>query len=294
MRIVRYGPPGRERPAVLLGDGLALDIDSDPTEAGAWDVEQLKIACAAATDQDLNDISSQRLGPPIGRPGKVICVGLNYRDHVAEIGAAVPSEPVLFFKAPNTIIGANDTVLIPPGASKCDWEVELGVVVGRTARYLSSVEAAAQCIAGYTISNDVSEREFQLERSGQWMKGKSCETFNPLGPWLQLGHHDWYAGRRLWLTVNGETVQSGNTDDMIFTPSYLVWYISQFMVLEPGDLINTGTPGGVGLSRSPQKFLAPDDVIEVGIEGLGHQRQEVRRALASSKSPQISELGVPG
>jgi 2-keto-4-pentenoate hydratase/2-oxohepta-3-ene-1,7-dioic acid hydratase in catechol pathway len=213
----------------------------------------------------------------------VVCIGLNYADHATESGSDMPAEPVVFFKAPNTVVGPNDDVLLPVGGDKTDWEIELGVVIGSEARYLPNADAAAKVIAGYTISNDVSERAFQLERGGQWVKGKSCETFNPLGPWLVTP--DEIADPQsldLWLTVNGESVQNSTTANMIFGVDYLVWYLSQFMVLEPGDLINTGTPAGVGLGLHPPRYLRPGDVMELGITRLGRQRQQCRRAVVTA------------
>lgn len=220
-----------------------------------------------------------RVGAPIARPGKIVCIGLNFSDHAAESGAAVPAEPVVFMKASNTMVGPYDEVLVPRGSVKTDWEVELAIVIGRKARYLGSREEALEVIAGYAISNDVSEREFQLERGGQWDKGKSCETFNPLGPWLvtadEVGDPQDLA-MRLW--VNGELRQDGNTKNMIFDVAEIVRYLSGFMVLEPGDVINTGTPAGVAMGRPDQPYLRAGDVMELEIEGLGRQRQTVGQA----------------
>lgn len=221
----------------------------------------------------------ERFGPPLARPGKIVCIGLNYRDHAAETHAKIPAEPIVFLKTAATVIGPDDDVLIPRGSTKTDWEVELAVVMGAHARYLESADSAAGLIAGYAISNDVSEREFQLERGGQWDKGKNCETFNPFGPWLlttdevpdpqQLG---------LRLRVNGVPRQDGCTKDMIFGVHHLVWYLSQFMVLEPGDVINTGTPAGVALGRPDTPYLRAGDVVEVEIDGLGRQCQRIGQA----------------
>lgn len=256
MKLLRVGPPGKELPAVLDADGRLIGGDG---------------AVLPGTE---------RIGPPIPRPGKIVCIGLNYTDHAAETGAAVPTEPVVFLKAPNTVIGPYDQVLIPRGSSKTDWEIELGVVIGRTARYLSSDADAAECIDGYVISHDVSEREFQLERGGQWDKGKSCETFNPLGPWLvtpdEVGDPQ-DLGLRLW--VNGQLRQDGHSKNMIFGVYEIVRYLSQFMVLEPGDLINTGTPAGVALGEpDPKPYLRQGDVVELEIDRLGRQRQTVGQA----------------
>lgn len=225
------------------------------------------------------DIAGQRIGAPVIRPGKVVCVGLNYRDHAAEAGAAIPTEPVLFLKASNTVVGPDDEVLVPRGATKTDYEVELAVVIGRTARYLESDEQAAAVIAGYTISNDVTERAFQLERGGQWDKGKCCETFNPLGPYLvtpeEVGDPQ-ALELRLW--VNGELRQDGHTGQMIFPILPVLRYISQFMVLEPGDVVTTGTPAGVTMGRPGTAFLQPGDVMELAVTGLGRQRQVLGKA----------------
>jgi 2-keto-4-pentenoate hydratase/2-oxohepta-3-ene-1,7-dioic acid hydratase in catechol pathway len=219
-----------------------------------------------------------RWAAPVARPGKVVCVGLNYRDHAREFGQAPPSEPALFLKAPNTVVGPYDFVEIPRGSTKTDWEVELGVVIGRPARYLASPEEARRCIAGYCISHDVSERELQLERGGQWTKGKSCDTFNPLGPFLVTSDEvpDPQA-LELSLSVNGVVRQRGSTRDMVWGAVELVHYISQFMSLEGGDVISTGTPAGVGLGLKPPTYLRPGDVCELTVDGLGRQRQEFRQ-----------------
>jgi 2-keto-4-pentenoate hydratase/2-oxohepta-3-ene-1,7-dioic acid hydratase in catechol pathway len=217
-----------------------------------------------------------RLGPPLGRPSKIICIGLNYSDHAKESGMAVPPEPVIFFKATSAIVGPNDDVVIPKGSTKTDWEVELAVVIGKRANYVSASDALSH-VAGYVLHNDYSERVFQLERSGQWVKGKSCDTFAPLGPFLatpdELGDvHD----LSLWLTVNGERKQNGTTRNLVFNVPTLVSYISQFMSLLPGDVISTGTPAGVAMGHTPLRFLQPGDVVELGIDGLGSSRQQVR------------------
>jgi 2-keto-4-pentenoate hydratase/2-oxohepta-3-ene-1,7-dioic acid hydratase in catechol pathway len=204
----------------------------------------------------------------------VMCIGLNYADHARETGARIPEEPILFQKATNTVVGPNDPILIPPGAEKTDWEVELAIIVGAPARYLADEAAGWDAIGGYAISNDVSEREFQIEHGGQWTKGKSCENFNPLGPWLVTpGEIEDPLMLAMRTTVNGEVMQDGSTRTMIFNPGYIVWYVSRFMVLEPGDLINTGTPPGVGLGLDPPRFLKAGDVVEISIERLGSQRQ---------------------
>jgi 2-keto-4-pentenoate hydratase/2-oxohepta-3-ene-1,7-dioic acid hydratase in catechol pathway len=285
MRIARVGPPGRERPVVSVDDDgwrdlspLTADIDGGFLSGGT---EQIASAIRSYVDGgQLPAVADPVLfAPPIVRPGKVVCIGLNYRDHAAETGAALPDEPIVFLKTGQTVVGPNAQVLIPRNSVKTDWEVELAVVIGRTARYLDSPDAAANHIVGYAISNDVSEREFQLERGGQWDKGKNCETFNPLGPWLRTADEvadPQRLGLRLW--VNGVLRQDGNTADMIFGVRHLVWYLSQFMVLEPGDVINTGTPAGVALGLPGSPYLRSGDVVEVEIEGLGRQRQLIGQA----------------
>ncbi|MFB9200675.1 fumarylacetoacetate hydrolase family protein [Nonomuraea spiralis] len=230
-------------------------------------------------DLPVVDAAGLRIGAPIARPGKVVCIGLNYRDHAAESGAEPPAEPVVFMKAANTVIGPYDEVLVPRDSVKTDWEVELAVVIGKRARYLDSREEALDVIAGYAISNDVSEREFQFERGGQWDKGKSCETFNPLGPWLVTADEagdPQSLGLRLW--VNGELRQNGDTKEMIFDVAEIVRYLSRFMVLEPGDVINTGTPAGVAMGIPGQPYLRAGDVMELEVDGLGRQRQTVGQA----------------
>ncbi|MFC7648049.1 fumarylacetoacetate hydrolase family protein [Streptosporangium lutulentum] len=225
------------------------------------------------------DTEGLRIGAPIARPGKIVCIGLNYRDHAEETNAQIPAEPIIFMKAPNTIVGPHDEVLIPRDSVKTDWEVELAVVIGRTVRYAESHEEALAAVAGYAISNDVSEREFQLERGGQWDKGKSCETFNPLGPWLVTADEiadPQDLGLRLW--VDGVPYQNGNTKNMIFHVAEVVRYLSRFMVLEPGDIINTGTPAGVALGLPDTPYLRAGQVMELEIDGLGRQRQTVGQA----------------
>jgi 2-keto-4-pentenoate hydratase/2-oxohepta-3-ene-1,7-dioic acid hydratase in catechol pathway len=252
MRLARIGDRGAERPAASLDEQTWSDIS------------------ALVPDID---------GSPLGRPGKIVCVGLNYRDHAAETGAAIPAEPILFLKTPDTVVGPDDRVLVPRASTKTDYEVELAVVIGQTARYLDSVAAARACIAGFAISHDVSEREFQTERGGQWDKGKNCETFNPFGPWIRTADEvdDPQAlGARSW--VNGDLRQDGTTADMIFPVDQLVWYVSQFMVLCPGDVINTGTPAGVAMGSPAVPFLRAGDVVELEIDGLGRQRQELEQA----------------
>jgi 2-keto-4-pentenoate hydratase/2-oxohepta-3-ene-1,7-dioic acid hydratase in catechol pathway len=222
---------------------------------------------------------AERLGPPLARIGKIVCVGLNYRDHARETGAAPPEEPILFLKSPDTVVGPEDDVLIPRNSRKTDWEVELAVVIGSEARYLAGPDDALAYVAGYAVSNDVSEREFQLERGGQWDKGKNCETFNPLGPWIRTADEiPDPQGLALRLWVNGRLKQDGKAADMIFGVAHLVWYLSQFMVLRPGDVINTGTPAGVAMGGADPAFLRDGDVVELEIDGLGRQRQTFRSA----------------
>ena len=224
----------------------------------------------------MRSFAGERIGAPIGRPHQILCIGLNYRDHAAETGQAIPAEPILFTKSPNTLVGPNDDVRLPRGATKADWEVELGIVIGARSSYLDNENDARAAIAGYVLVNDVSERAFQMERSGQWSKGKSCETFNPAGPWLATP--DEIAdvlNLEMTLDVNGRRRQTGSTSTMIFNPYFIVHYLSQFLVLEPGDLINTGTPPGVGMGFSPPVWLHAGDVMELAIENLGTQRQNV-------------------
>ena len=277
MRLLRVGEVGRERPCVFREDGTVVDVSSlvddyDGAFLAGGGVDRLRDALTDAADLPEVDLAEGRVGPCVARPPKVVCIGLNYSDHAAESGQPVPQEPVVFFKAPNTVVGPYDDVRIPRGSEKTDWEVELAIIVGREGRYLPDEAAALDIVAGYAISHDVSERAFQLERGGQWVKGKSCETFNPLGPWLvtpdEAGD---VQGLSLSLSLNGETMQEGTTADMIFPVAHLVHYLSQFMVLEPGDVINTGTPAGVGMAR--QRYLRPGDVTELEIAGLGRQRQ---------------------
>ncbi|MCZ7438250.1 fumarylacetoacetate hydrolase family protein [Micromonospora sp. WMMC241] len=284
MKLLRVGAVGRERPAALDAHGRLVDLSGVVAEIdGAFladgGVEAARTALASGELPVLTD-PALRIGAPVARPGKIVCVGLNYADHAAETAAAPPAEPILFLKAPNTVVGPNDPVLLPRGSVKTDWEVELAVVVGRTARYLDSDAEALACVAGYAVSNDLSEREFQLERGGQWDKGKSCETFNPLGPWLVTADEipdPQDLGLRL--AVNGKRRQDGHTGRMFFGVAEIVRYVSRFMVLEPGDVINTGTPAGVALGQpEPKPYLRAGDVMDVEIDGLGSQRLTVREA----------------
>jgi 2-keto-4-pentenoate hydratase/2-oxohepta-3-ene-1,7-dioic acid hydratase in catechol pathway len=285
MKLIRLGPIGNERPALLLDDDRYVDLstsinDYDETFFRQFDREELQTLAEAEIDAGrILTLQGERIGAPIARPHQIVCIGLNYRDHARETNQDIPAEPIIFSKSPNTLVGPYDDVLIPRGATKTDWEVELGLVISKQARYLDSPASARDHIAGYLISNDVSERAFQMERGGQWMKGKSAETFNPAGPYLVTPDEaDDVMKLRMQLAVNGQIQQTGSTSTMIFDPYYIVFYLSQFMVLEPGDLINTGTPPGVGMGKSPQVWLKSGDVMELSIEGLGSQRQEVRNA----------------
>lgn len=282
MKLVRIGAPGSEAPYVRVDEDAYVavgDLVGDLDEgffAGGGPATLAGAVAARVAAGRTEPLAGRRLGAPIARPQQILCIGLNYSDHAAETGQAVPDEPIVFTKAPNTLVGPDDDVRIPRGSAKTDWEVELGVVVGTRCRYLPDEDAARAAIAGYVLVNDVSEREFQLERGGQWVKGKSAETFNPCGPWLvtpdEVGD---VLALPMWLDVNGVRRQTGSTATMLFGPAFLVHYLSQFMVLEPGDLINTGTPPGVGLGQRPPVYLQPGDVMELGIEGLGRQRQQV-------------------
>jgi 2,4-diketo-3-deoxy-L-fuconate hydrolase len=278
MKLVRYGTAGKEKPGLIDPSGALRDLSAVVNDIDASVLSRDGRARLAAIDpQSLPLVSGQpRYGAPVAHVSKFICVGLNYSEHAAETGAPIPEQPILFMKATSALSGPNDDVVIPKGSVKTDWEVELGVVIGETARSVS-VENALSHVAGYVVVNDLSEREFQLEHGGQWVKGKSCDTFGPIGPWLvttddvpdpqNLG---------LWLEVNGHRYQDGNTRTMIFGVAQLVSYISRYMTLLPGDVISTGTPSGVGLGLKPPVYLRPGDTIELGIDGLGTQRQHVR------------------
>lgn len=282
MKLLRIGEPGSEKPAALIDESNYVDLsdvvpDFDEAFFGAGGLESIRpLVKQRAADGATQPLGGQRLGAPIARPHQIICVGLNYSDHAAETGQTVPNEPILFTKSPNTLVGPNDDVRIPRGSTKPDWEVELGIVIGKRSSYLESIAEAHDAIAGWVLVNDVSERAFQMERGGQWLKGKSAETFNPAGPWLvtpdEIGD---VLDLEMWLDVNGVRRQEGSTSTMVFDPYFIVHYISQFMVLEPGDLINTGTPPGVGMGFQPQIWLQAGDVMELGIDGLGSQRQNV-------------------
>jgi 2-keto-4-pentenoate hydratase/2-oxohepta-3-ene-1,7-dioic acid hydratase in catechol pathway len=281
MKLLRYGEPGHERPGLQLADGRRIDAsavtdDYDEAFLAADGLRRLEEWVAREADRAPSLAANLRLGPPIARPSKIVCIGLNFRDHAVESGMALPPEPVVFFKATTSLAGPDDDVIIPKGAAKLDWEVELAVVIGRRTAHARALDAAAH-IAGYVLHNDYSERAFQLERGGQWVKGKSADTFAPLGPWL-VTQDEIPDPQRLamWLTVNGETRQKSSTAQMIVGAFELVSYVSQFMTLLPGDVISTGTPAGVGMGMKPEpRYLQPGDVVELGIDGLGSSRQRV-------------------
>ncbi|MGA5097077.1 fumarylacetoacetate hydrolase family protein [Streptomyces lavendulocolor] len=283
MKLLRLGAPGEERPAVQTDDRRVLDLtpvtaDIDGVFLGSGGLARARAAIESGELPELNPVRL-RVGAPVARPGKVVCIGLNYRDHAEETGAAIPPRPVVFMKDPGTIVGPYDRVLIPRRSTRTDYEVELAVVIGRRARYLSGPEEGLGHIAGYAISNDVSEREFQLDFSSQWDLGKSCETFNPLGPFLVTADEiDDPQNLELRLSVNGVKRQHGNTRHMIFEIGHIVAYLSQHMVLEPGDVINTGTPAGVALGLPGTPYLRPGDVVELSIGGLGNQCQSFAQA----------------
>jgi 2-keto-4-pentenoate hydratase/2-oxohepta-3-ene-1,7-dioic acid hydratase in catechol pathway len=277
MQLLRFGPAGKEKPAVKF-DNRQIDVSGfgeDFTEeffAGDG-LNRLAEWLRDHADQCPEVSDSERLGPPVYKPGKIVCIGLNYKDHAAESNMELPTEPIIFFKATSSVVGPNDDLIIPKDSEKTDWEVELGVVIGKKASYVSEAEAM-DYVAGYVLHNDYSERAFQLERSGQWVKGKSCDTFAPLGPFLVTKDEITDVHNlRLWLRVNGETKQDGNTSNLIFKIPHLVSYLSRFMSLMPGDIISTGTPAGVGLGFKPPQYLRAGDVVELGIEGLGSATQ---------------------
>ncbi|MAP04226.1 MAG: ureidoglycolate lyase [Halieaceae bacterium] len=276
MKLIRVGEKGHERPGILLNNGERIDVsalldDFTPEGIASLDLDQLQ---ALAADPDAPRLPADgRLGSVVARPGKIVCIGLNYRDHAEESGMEPPPEPVIFFKASSAVCGPEDPIIIPRDSFKTDWEVELAVIIGKRASYVCEADAQSH-ILGYCLHNDFSERDFQLERSGQWVKGKSCDTFAPLGPYIATRDEIAEPGNlRLWLDVNGERMQDGSTSNLIFDVPYLVSYLSRFMTLEPGDIISTGTPAGVGLGLTPPRYLVPGDVVELGIDGLGSARQ---------------------
>lgn len=277
MKLARYGSPGAEKPALVDADGNLRDLSQLIDDVAGEALSRGSLARLAALDpRSLPLVEGRpRLGPCVGRVGKFLCIGLNYSDHAAETGATVPPEPVLFAKAVSAISGPNDNVVLPRGSTKSDWEVELGIVIGSPAKYVAE-EDAPDHIAGYCVVNDLSEREFQLERHGTWDKGKGCDTFGPIGPWLVTSYEvPDPCSLGMWLEVNGRRFQAGSTATMVFGPAFLVSYVSRFMSLQPGDIISTGTPPGVGMGQRPPVFLKAHDVMELGIDGLGTQRQRV-------------------
>lgn len=279
MKLIRFGAAGAEKPGVIIDDkyydvsGLVQDYNEE--FFGGNGLEKLKQDLTSASLTEID--KGVRLGPALARPSKIVCVGLNYKDHAAETNAAIPTEPILFFKATSAIVGPNDDLILPKNSRKTDWEVELAIVIGKKASYVSE-EDALNHVAGYALHNDYSEREFQIERNGQWVKGKSCDTFAPIGPFIATPDEIEDVHKlRLWLTVNGKTLQDGNTANFIFNVPFIVSYISQFMTLLPGDVISTGTPAGVGLGQKPEPwYLKAGDVVELGIDGLGSSKQEVK------------------
>ncbi|AGZ40431.1 fumarylacetoacetate hydrolase family protein [Actinoplanes friuliensis] len=276
MKLMRIGDAGAERPVVRVDESTYVDVADLGDQFFTAPDDFRSTVDARITAGQVASFAGERIGAPIPRPHQILCIGLNYRDHAAETGQAVPDEPILFTKSPNTLVGPHDDVRQPRGSTKLDWEVELGIVIGRRASYLDDHNAAREAIAGWVVTNDISERAFQTERGGQWSKGKSAETFNPAGPWLVTPDEipDVNA-LGMWLDVNGVRRQTGSTSTMVFDPYEIVRYLSQFLVLEPGDLINTGTPPGVGMGFKPPIWLQPGDVMELGIDGLGSQRQTV-------------------
>jgi 2-keto-4-pentenoate hydratase/2-oxohepta-3-ene-1,7-dioic acid hydratase in catechol pathway len=279
LKLVRYGEAGSEKPGLIDSDGNIRDLSGHIADVGGKHIDPKALKELAAIDPaSLPKVSGNpRFGPCVAGTGKFICIGLNYSDHAAETGATVPPEPIIFMKATSAIVGPNDDVLIPRGSKKTDWEVELAVVIGRKAKYVSEDEAL-DYVAGYAVTNDVSERAFQAERQGQWTKGKSCDTFGPIGPWLVTSDEvKDPQDLKMWCTVNGKTMQDGSTKTMVYGVKYLVSYLSQFMSLLPGDVISTGTPPGVGLGMKPPLFLKDGDVVELGIQGLGTQKQTFRQ-----------------
>jgi 2-keto-4-pentenoate hydratase/2-oxohepta-3-ene-1,7-dioic acid hydratase in catechol pathway len=278
MKLARLGKFGSEKPAIVISDTEAVFVDDVVADFNRETLSNGAIEKLRKLDLSSRPkvkISDYRLGSPVARPTKAICVGLNYAKHAKESGAEPPKEPVIFMKAPDTVIGGFDDIVIPPNSVKTDYEVEICVVIGKDALYLESPAKAKDHILGYTISQDVSERHWQIERSGQWVKGKSFPTFNPVGPWIVTADEFDPSDVRLWSTVDGEKRQDSKTSDMIFGIDHCVWYISQFMELKAGDIINTGTPEGVGMGHKPEKYLKPGQVVETGIDGLGTIKSNV-------------------
>ena len=279
MRIARLGAFESEKPAVIVSDTEAVFVDDVIKDWNRVELENGALAKIQALDLSARPkvkISDYRLGSPVARPTKAICVGLNYLQHAKETGATPPEEPIIFMKAPDTVIGGFDDIIVPPGSLKTDYEVEICVVIGKNALYLESPEQAKEHILGYTISQDVSERHWQIERSGQWVKGKSFPTFNPVGPWIVTTDSFEPDDVRLWCSVDGEMRQDSRTSDLIFGINHCIWYISQFMELKAGDIINTGTPQGVGMGHNPTKYLLGGEVVETGIDGIGVIKSQVK------------------
>ena len=277
MKLLRHGPRGAEKPGLLHTDGTIRDLTGLVPDIGGAVISDTGLTMLRAVDPGALPLvdAGTRLGACVAGTGKFICIGLNYADHAAESGMAVPPEPVIFLKATSAICGPNDPIIIPRTSVKTDWEVELAVIIGKTAKYVSETDAMDH-VAGFAVSHDVSERAFQTERSGQWTKGKSCDNFGQLGPWLVT--RDEVADPQnlpMWLTLNGQVMQNGSTRTMVYGVKFLVSYLSQFMSLHPGDVISTGTPPGVGMGMKPPRFLRAGEVVELGIEGLGQQRQDV-------------------
>lgn len=275
MKLLRFGPEGAEKPGIVDAKGVIRDLSGIVDDISGDVLSDTGLAKIAGVDlSTLPEVpANTRLGPCVAGTGKFICIGLNYADHAAESGLDVPPEPVMFMKATSAICGPNDPIIIPRGSDKTDWEVELAVIIGKRAKYVPEAEAM-EYVAGYTVTNDVSERAFQIERAGQWTKGKSCDNYGQIGPWLVT--RDEVADPQdlsMWLTVNGKKMQNGSTSTMVYGVAHLVSYLSQFMSLQPGDVISTGTPPGVGMGQNPQQYLRPGDVVELGIEGLGQQKQ---------------------
>ena len=278
MKLVRYGEIGRERPGLIDAAGKIRDLSGHMLDVAGSELDPDALAALSKVDPESLPLAAgePRIGPCVAGTGKFICIGLNYSDHAAETNATVPPEPIIFMKASSAIVGPDDDIVIPRGSQKTDWEVELGVVIGRKAKYVSEADAL-DYVAGYCVVHDVSERAFQTERSGQWTKGKSCDTFGPIGPWLVTKDEvPDPQNLPMWLSVDGQKMQNGSTRTMVFGVAFLVSYLSQFMSLLPGDIISTGTPPGVGMGMKPPRFLKPGEVVELGIEGLGKQRQQVR------------------
>ncbi|MFG1295923.1 fumarylacetoacetate hydrolase family protein [Xanthobacter variabilis] len=277
MKLVRFGAKGTEKPGLIDGNGRVRDLSGHVSELAGEALSPASLARLGALGAETLPLAPEgvRLGPCVPRPGNFIAIGLNFADHAEETGNPIPAEPVVFNKAPNCLSGPNDDIIIPKGSTKLDWEVELAFVIGTRARYVEEKDALSH-IAGYCLCNDVSERNFQMERSGQWTKGKGCESFGPVGPWLVTADElTDTSDLPMWLDVNGERMQHGSTRTMIFRVPFLLSYLSQFMVLDPGDIITTGTPPGVGLGKKPPRFLKDGDVVTLGVAGLGEQRQTV-------------------